>query len=563
MTRLRLLIIMLTTWMIILFNIERLELLNINIPSTLYIVTGIWLLPLLLLPTFGQIRKEWTIVPAVLLYISMRYFEILSSLPMTVVSLIIESLILVVTIWIGQKVSSNLENINVVVDEVVLGDIGNRILSTRDGEDAMNTELFRARKFDRPVALLFLEMPSINRLREAYTHNLRYQLSLEHRYIKSRFARITESLLYQVDVMVWHGDNLVICLPETNKEQAEKLALQIANVATLSLNVDFQLGIATFPQDGLIYEDLIKVAQANLKSYFTQDNDDGNSPSIYKNISSSTKLSQDSKFNLNNKSAITQITEKVKILTSIFLRDVSMVPENAFEHIKTDMSRPYYDPDYWVNRLPQQSASSRLIYNYMKHGFDILAILIIFPFLLPIVFVIMLLIKLEDGGAIFYSQNRTGLGGRKFKMYKFRSMIENADQRLEQLGVHVNERNETVNEKGEKLLQDPRITRIGHILRKTSLDELPQLFNVFRGDMSLVGPRPTSFGVDKYQLYHTHRLSVKPGITGLWQIHDRGDTDFDNRLVWDIKYIDKLSLMMDIQILIRTVSAVVHKKGAR
>ncbi len=140
-------------------------------------------------------------------------------------------------------------------------------------------------------------------------------------------------------------------------------------------------------------------------------------------------------------------------------------------------------------------------------------------------------------------------------------MIPNADQRLQELGVRVNERGETINEQGEKLEDDPRITRIGKILRKTSLDEFPQLWNVLRGDMSLVGPRPTSFGVDKYSLLQTQRLSVKPGITGLWQIYDRGDTDFDNRLIWDIKYIEKISLSLDLELLIRTVMK--FRQGAR
>ncbi|NLE51462.1 MAG: sugar transferase [Chloroflexi bacterium] len=199
----------------------------------------------------------------------------------------------------------------------------------------------------------------------------------------------------------------------------------------------------------------------------------------------------------------------------------------------------------------------------VKRAIDIGLVLASLPVTLPIGLALTTLIWLQDRHSPFYSQVRTGLGGHTFKMYKFRSMIVNADKRLEELGVRVNERGETVNEHGDKLENDPRITRMGRIIRKTSLDELPQLWNVLRGEMSIVGPRPTSFGVDKYRLLHTERLSVKPGITGLWQIYERGETDFDNRLIWDMKYIEKISLVLDLKIMIRTALKVFRDRGAR
>ncbi|MCC6800729.1 MAG: sugar transferase [Anaerolineae bacterium] len=194
---------------------------------------------------------------------------------------------------------------------------------------------------------------------------------------------------------------------------------------------------------------------------------------------------------------------------------------------------------------------------------DLALVIVSLPFVVPIGAALAGLIWLQDRHSPLYIQQRTGLGGRKFKMYKFRSMIVNADQRLAELGVRVNERGETINENGDKLENDPRITPVGRILRKTSLDELPQIWNVLQGDMSIVGPRPTSFGVDKYQLLHTERLSVKPGITGLWQIYERGETDFDNRLIWDMKYIDKISLLLDLKIIVRTGLKVLKDRGAR
>jgi lipopolysaccharide/colanic/teichoic acid biosynthesis glycosyltransferase len=113
-----------------------------------------------------------------------------------------------------------------------------------------------------------------------------------------------------------------------------------------------------------------------------------------------------------------------------------------------------------------------------------------------------------------------------------------------------------------KITNDPRVTRIGRILRKTSLDELPQIFNVIKGDMSLVGPRPTSFDVSTYSLWHTERLEVLPGITGLWQINGRSNLDFDERLKLDIKYIEKQSLWLDIKIIFFTITAVFTQRGA-
>jgi lipopolysaccharide/colanic/teichoic acid biosynthesis glycosyltransferase len=114
-----------------------------------------------------------------------------------------------------------------------------------------------------------------------------------------------------------------------------------------------------------------------------------------------------------------------------------------------------------------------------------------------------------------------------------------------------------------KITDDPRVTRVGRLLRKTSLDELPQIINIFKGDMSLVGPRPTSFGAETYSLKHTERLEVVPGLTGLWQIKGRSDLDFDERTKLDIEYIENQSLWLDVRILVLTIGAVISKKGAK
>ena len=142
-------------------------------------------------------------------------------------------------------------------------------------------------------------------------------------------------------------------------------------------------------------------------------------------------------------------------------------------------------------------------------------------------------------------------------MYKFRTMAPNAEE-LKSEYAHLNE----LQWPDFKITNDPRITPIGRFLRKTSLDELPQLFNVLSGEMSLVGPRPTSFGPETYKLWHTHRLDVIPGLTGLWQIIGRAQLEFDDRLRLDIAYIERASIWLDINILARTILAVFESRGA-
>jgi lipopolysaccharide/colanic/teichoic acid biosynthesis glycosyltransferase len=196
-------------------------------------------------------------------------------------------------------------------------------------------------------------------------------------------------------------------------------------------------------------------------------------------------------------------------------------------------------------------------YRILKRSIDILACLMVAPLLVPLLSLVALLIYIDSPGKVMFTQLRTGKGGRRFKMYKFRSMVPNAEE-LKIKYAHLNE----LTWPDFKITNDPRITRIGKILRKTSLDELPQLLNVLIGDMSLVGPRPTSFAPETYRLWHTERLEVVPGITGLWQISGRSNLDFDQRLKLDIAYIERQSLWMDICIIARTVGQVFIGEGA-
>lgn len=196
-------------------------------------------------------------------------------------------------------------------------------------------------------------------------------------------------------------------------------------------------------------------------------------------------------------------------------------------------------------------------YQLAKRLLDVTICLLLLPVVLPLMVIVGVAVWCDDPGPIFFKQLRTGRGGRRFRMYKFRTMLKNAEA-LKERYRHLNE----LAWPDFKITNDPRVTRIGRILRKTSLDELPQIFNVLNGSMSLVGPRPTSFDISTYELWHTERLEVLPGITGLWQISGRSDIEFDDRLQLDVEYIERQCLALDLYILWKTVSVVLKQKGA-
>jgi len=225
------------------------------------------------------------------------------------------------------------------------------------------------------------------------------------------------------------------------------------------------------------------------------------------------------------------------------------------------MDTPINYEDAWIKKFDtRRRLLTGKTYLRAKRVFDLLVTLLSVIVWVPSFLVIAILIKITSpDGPILFMQLRTGKNGERFRMFKFRTMVPEAEKLVSKFAK--------VNSQGElagplKLENDPRITRIGKFLRKTSLDELPQLLNVLRGEMSLVGPRPTSWSPESYELWHTERLDVPPGITGLWQICGRGGEDFDDWLRWDIRYIERRSLWLDIVILFKTVFAVVKQRGA-
>ena len=194
----------------------------------------------------------------------------------------------------------------------------------------------------------------------------------------------------------------------------------------------------------------------------------------------------------------------------------------------------------------------------LKRGLDVLPSAVLLVLGLPVVSLIALMVKISSGGGVLFRQTRCGLNGRSFTLYKFRTMVADAEERRRDL-EHLNEMNGPV----FKLRSDPRVTWLGRFLRKFSLDELPQLWNVLRGDMSLVGPRPPiPEEVAQYQRWQRRRLAMKPGLTCLWQISGRNQIDFDRWMELDLEYIDSWSPMLDFEILLKTIPVVLSGRGA-
>lgn len=211
----------------------------------------------------------------------------------------------------------------------------------------------------------------------------------------------------------------------------------------------------------------------------------------------------------------------------------------------------------WYYTAHQSGKLKEKTYLRIKRYFDVSFCIVALPFILLALGILFIIIKLDSSGPVFYAQERTGKDGRRFKMFKLRTMVQNAEELKEEY-LHLNE----LTYPDFKIKNDPRITKIGQFLRKSSLDELPQLFNVFRGDMSLVGPRPTSFAADTYELWHTARLKIIPGITGLWQVLGRNELNFDQRLRLDIAYERNRTLWLDIRIIVRTLACIFNNRGA-
>ena len=232
--------------------------------------------------------------------------------------------------------------------------------------------------------------------------------------------------------------------------------------------------------------------------------------------------------------------------------------ENLALGYSREAERGCHRPEGGVQTYTRITVSGSPWYRFWKRFFDILlsaaALVVLAVLSVPIA----LLVAAEDGFPIFFVQERNGLGGKVFRMYKFRSMCKDA-QEMHRYLLRDNE----MDGPAFKMRNDPRVTRVGRFLRRTSIDELPQLLNVLKGEMSIVGPRPlATYETEKCSEYQKQRMAVKPGLTCYWQCGGRNDVSFDQWIEMDLKYIREAGLWTDFKIILMTVKSVLMGKGA-
>lgn len=228
--------------------------------------------------------------------------------------------------------------------------------------------------------------------------------------------------------------------------------------------------------------------------------------------------------------------------------DINVVNGNAAQDISSVSTKKY--KEVLIKKTP---------YKIVKRGLDVIFASIGLVLLSPIFAIIALVIKIESKGPVFFKHTRIGKDGKIIKIYKFRSMVENAEDLIQKFTP------EQMKEYKEnyKLIDDPRITKIGKFLRKTSLDELPQLINIIKGELSIIGPRPVvQEELEKYGLNAQKFLSVTPGLTGYWAANGRSDTSYEERMEMELFYVENLSFGLDIKIFFKTFGAVIKREGA-
>jgi lipopolysaccharide/colanic/teichoic acid biosynthesis glycosyltransferase len=541
----RILLVVTVMWFVFLFNIERLDLFGqkpFNLDTSTYVVAALISVALLAYPDLAY-RNIWYSIGAVItLDIVVRT---VMGYPWNVDSIYLffpEAFLVTATFLLMRRVSHALLGYETKIEALLLDTDSSRIVSRAVGEDQINQELYRARRFERPLSIVYCAgSEAINQaldrsendtevLNDVVKETIRWNVSenLRHRYQQAKLAKIIDALTHKGDIIAQYSDGLIISLPENTAQDAETFVYHLTTLSRETLQFEPLIGVASFPDDGLVLDDLVTTARtraraASVKAYDTP-------------VEASA----------NGTDASASVQRPLSVRHGLLVE-----PEKRL--------KAQQDAE-WVNDLAYQSPGARYIYRFTKRVVDILIALVAMPALLPAMGIIALAVYLDDGRPILYTQERTGYGGRRFKLYKFRTMfvsaraippraVEGPDGRIHYVWP-------------EKLDNDPRITRVGRILRKTSLDEIPQMFNILRGDMTLVGPRPTSWDLDKYTLHQTERLTVRPGLTGLWQVAARETTNFDERLLWDLKYSEKMSLWLDAKIIWRTFAQIFRRKGA-
>lgn len=212
--------------------------------------------------------------------------------------------------------------------------------------------------------------------------------------------------------------------------------------------------------------------------------------------------------------------------------------------------------------LTSNTSSPTRTFLFLKRSFDLFCATLAFIILLPLFLIVILAIKLDSKGPAVYSQDRVGKDGKIFKIYKFRTMVQNSKEILDEMLKDTKYKKQW--DENKKIENDPRVTKIGKLLRKTSLDELPQILNILNNDMSLIGPRPLIPGeLDTHNGDHSIYEKMKPGITSWWASHGRSDTTYDERLSLEYYYVQNCSVILDFKCICATIKAVITKKGAK
>ena len=501
--------IILLSWFIALFSINTLTNGQIEIPAFAQVLAVAIGAAILLLPQLS--RSKLMISGAVALIIfSALYF--VTGANGSLINIAASIVALEVSVILTHILSKHITKVDRAAQVFAMGSQHIGMVAIEEGEEKLNAELYRARRLERPMTVVYCEL-NANDAQDitVETNSINYQITrtFRHRFQQMQMAKLVASLTYKDDIIIEFGDRIIIGLAETDAPEAATFVNRLGNLVNNSMGLDMTIGTAIFPDNGLMAEDLIHNAQRNATTW--------------QNVE----------------------IEDVERAGSVMLE--------VEERLKIEQQMA------WVNDNPVPTATSRKVYNALKRAFDVSIVMILLPTILPVFVMLALVIWFDDRGPIFYKQWRTGYGGKRFQMYKFRSMVVNAPV--------VAAKAVTMPDGSVRYLwpekngKDPRITRIGHIIRKTSLDELPQLLNVLKGDMTLVGPRPTTWDLDKYTRHQTARLAARPGITGLWQVSARDATNFDERLLWDMKYIDRANLWLDFQIIWLTVAQVFKRGG--
>lgn len=520
MSNLKALFISIPIWFVLLFKLDVLVPEGFSDPNVGLVIFGtacVIGMATLIIPRLARISMVTTFGIVLAAYTALYIYLVGSNGNTSIYDYLLGVFALGITMVLVRKAANAFLDFTDASEMFLFGGKNDRLMPYAQGEEEINHELYRARRFDRPVAMVYCTLPkNATDDKIIYIHEdfVKWHITktFRQRYRTMQIIRHISSLTYKSDVMVEYGEGVVVCLPETNEAEAKIFINQLGKMISTNLGVNPHIGIACFPNEGLVFDELAAEAVKKTEPWTNQDD----------MLDDSTMRRGD---------VMVELEKRLKIESSTA----------------------------WVDRMSYNNPEMRKVYSMLKRGFDITAVMLAMPLVLPVVALAGLAIYLQDGGSIFYMQPRTGYGGKRFEMFKLRTMVENAAVVPPRVVALAN--GEVRYQWPEKVANDNRITAVGAFLRKTSLDELPQLFNVLTGDMSLIGPRPTTWDVDKYTKHQTARLTVRPGITGLWQVSARDATNMDERLLWDLKYIDNMSMLLDLKIMWMTVTQVFKKGG--